>query len=220
MHTNKNTNKSYIGVTKYTTESRFRQHIQEANCCTYKRSKFHRALRKHGTTDDVWDHSVLYMCDSVDEGYRAEVELIKEYDTLHNGYNNAPGGNAGPVLFGPDNGMWGKTHTDAVKQKIGQMAKDRYTGLSYEERHGDEKAAQLRQKRSDDMKRIRQDRSGVGSANPNHKDEVLTFIHTTGTTFEGTRQEFHETHNIRRSDISLLICGKQKTAKGWRLSTL
>lgn len=219
MHTNKITNKSYIGVTKYTMESRFRQHIQEAHACTYKRSKFHRALRKYGVSDDVWNHVILYVCDTPEEGYRAEAELISTFDTLNNGYNNAPGGKAGPVLVGADNGMWGRTHTDEVKQHIGQLAKERYTRKSYDERHGGEKAAQLRQKRSDDMKRIRQDRSGVGSANPNHKTDVFTFTHISGATFTGTRQEFYEAHGIRRSDISLLISGRQKTAKGWKLST-
>ena len=121
------------------------------------------------------------------------------------------------TFSGDQNGMWGKTHTDEVKQKLGQLAKERYAGKSYEERHGGEKAAQLRQKRSDDMKRIRQNRSGSGSANPNHKTDVFTFTHISGVTFTGTRQEFHETHNIRRSDISLLISGRQKTAKGWKL---
>lgn len=217
MHTNKITNKSYIGVTKYTMESRFRQHIQEAHACTYKRSKFHRALRKYGASDDVWDHVVLYVCDTPNEGYRAEVELISTFGTLIDGYNNAPGGKAGPILVGADNGMWGKTHTEEAKQHIGQLAKERYTGKSYEERHGCDKAAELHKKRSTDMKRIRKDRPGNGVNNPNHKTEILTFTHTSGDQFIGTRQEFHETYNIRRSDISLLISGKQKTAKGWRI---
>lgn len=118
---------------------------------------------------------------------------------------------------GSENGMWGKTHTDEIKQKLGQLAKERFTGKSYEERHGAELATSLRKKRSDDMSRHRKKRPGNGATNPNYKNETFTFIHSSGDQFTGTRQEFHELRGLRRGDISQLIHGKQKTARGWRL---
>ena len=180
MHTNTITGKSYIGTTTRTMDRRFSEHIYAAKTNIRKYSKFHRAIRKYG--DQCWNSVILFCCDSPTAGFAAEKQLIEEYDTFRHGYNTTMGGDSGPIMTGEDNPMWGRTHTDEVKQHIGQLAKERYTGKSYDERHGGEKAAQLRQKRSDDMKRIRQDRSGVGSANPNHKTDVFAFTHISGAT--------------------------------------
>jgi GIY-YIG catalytic domain len=211
MHTSKTTGRSYIGTTTKTVDWRFKKHVWEAYAYKRKRSKFHRAIRKHGPTD--WDSAELYRCISAEAGYDAEVNLIKDYNTFHEGYNTTPGGDAGPIMVGVENPMWGKTHTLEVRQRLSQGAKERYTGKSYEQRHGD-KAAALRQKRSEDMKRIRKTRSGVGTANPNFNPEILTFRHTSGVTFTGTRQDFHTTHGVSRPNITAITTGKHMR-QGW-----
>lgn len=215
-HTCTVTNKAYIGTTVLTIDHRFYKHCWEANNHKRINSKFHRAIRKYGVL--CWDSQVLYVCSDPEEGYRAERELIATYDTFNTGYNTTLGGVGGPILHGASNGMWGKTHTAEVRARLAASARERYTGKTYEQRHGTELASTLRQKRSEDMTRIRQSRSGVGAANPNFNPEVLTFQHTLGLEFTGTRQDFHITHGVPRSQISNLLSGVQKSAKGWTVT--
>jgi group I intron endonuclease len=215
-HTNTVNGKSYVGYTKHTMQERFSQHISAANGGS--KTPFHRAIRKHGARN--WTSEVLFVAYTEQDAWWAEERFILENGThkRYIGYNMTLGGDRGPILHGTSNGMWGKTHTSEVRQRLSQGAKDRYTGKSYEERHGEALAAILRQTRSEDMKRIRRSRSGVGTANPNFNPEVLTFQHILGETFVGTRQDFHTTHNVPRPMITALIKGTQRTAKGWRLA--
>lgn len=53
---------------------------------------------------------------------------------------------------GSDNGMFGKTHTDEVKQILAASAVNTHKGISYEDRHGKEKADDLKRQRSERMK--------------------------------------------------------------------
>jgi hypothetical protein len=191
---------------------RFNKHLWEASSNKRIFSKFHRALRKYGA--DCWNSKVLFQCLTPADGYNAEVLLIAEYDTLNEGYNTTPGGDAGPVMCGADNPMWGKTHTAEVRARLAAGARARYTGKTYEQRHGVELAAILKQKRSEDMKSIRKTRPGVGAANPNFNPEVLIFQHTSGLTFTGTRQDFHITHDISRPSITAIVTGNH-ARKGW-----
>jgi len=215
MHTNKTTGCCYIGTTIKTVGWRFKKHVWEAYAYKRKRSKFHRAIRKYGPSD--WDSVELYRCTSAEAGYDAEVSLIRDYNTFHEGYNTTPGGDAGPIMTGTENPMWGKSRPRELiaKMNAGSIAVTK--GYTYEQIHGD-KAAQLRQRRSEDMKRIRKTRSGVGTANPNFNPQVLTFRHISGQTFTGTRQHFHALHGISRPQITALTKGTQKSAKGWSVA--
>lgn len=58
----------------------------------------------------------------------------------------------GGGCFGAVNGMYGKTHTDRVKTKLGKEASARFKGKSYEELYGTEKANELKTIRSVQMK--------------------------------------------------------------------
>lgn len=57
--------------------------------------------------------------------------------------------------MGSKNGMYNKTHTDEVKNKLGEEASKRFKGKSYEELYGPEKAAELKKIRSERMKEIK-----------------------------------------------------------------
>lgn len=47
---------------------------------------------------------------------------------------------------------------------------------------------------------------------------IYEFIHSDGRFFKGTRVEFEKNEGVLSGSISNLIKGKQKTAKGWKLS--
>ena len=68
----------------------------------------------------------------------------------------------GGGCVGEVNGMYGKTHTDAVKTKLGKEASLRFKGKSYEELYGKDKADLLKKKRSDNLK----GKDNAGSSNP------------------------------------------------------
>lgn len=54
-----------------------------------------------------------------EEGWELEIKLIKEYQDKNQAQTNiTPGGYAPPILYGKDNGMFNKSHTDEVKEKL------------------------------------------------------------------------------------------------------
>lgn len=63
--------------------------------------------------------------------------------------------------LGEKNGMFNKTHTDVVKNKLGAEASKRFKGKSYEELYGPEKAAELKKIRSERMKEIRKNKKDI-----------------------------------------------------------
>jgi hypothetical protein len=215
MFSHKHTGKSYIGTTSKTIDWRFNKHVVEARCTLHIKSKFHRAIRKAKFEKSVWTKTLLYVCDSSKEAFRAEIELIDTYDTFYNGYNTTLGGNSGPILRGKDNGMYGRTHTKEVKEKIGQLTKERLANKTYEEVHGIEKATHLRQQHSNDMKRIRLTRSGKGPNNPNAK--TFEFIDPNGLIhlITGGMVKFCREHALRPDAIIDVSKGRRTEYKGW-----
>lgn len=89
-HTNKINGKSYIGLTSYTIEKRWKEHVRDA--ISYDSPyHFHRAIRKYPL--DIWEHSVV--CDSIltfEDAKNLECHYVDLYDTYNNGYNSTKGG--------------------------------------------------------------------------------------------------------------------------------
>lgn len=57
----------------------------------------------------------------------------------------------------------------------------------------------------------------VGRDNATYDHTIRSFVHPELGLFEGTRAEFISAYSMRDSDVSVLISGKQKSAKGWKL---
>ena len=102
-HTNKINGKVYIGITCQTPEQRWRSGLG------YKdQSKFYGAILKYG-----WDgffHEILFNDLSQKDAYEVEEKLIKEYDSINNGYNIQTGGE--------DVGIWAK---DNLSKRVYQL---------------------------------------------------------------------------------------------------
>lgn len=88
--TNKVNGKSYIGQTRYTIESRWKQH-QHKKDNVY----FHNAIKKYGADSFIVEQ--LEECDIKDLDSR-EIYYIAKYDTFHNGYNLTIGGSGVRVM--------------------------------------------------------------------------------------------------------------------------
>ena len=107
--------KSYIGVTK-NFYRRYTEHKREADrgtknifYCACKKYNFYN-FKIYILKQDIEDEELLKF---------AEVLYIEKYKTQDSnyGYNMTPGGD-GVQLFGENNGMYGKKHTNESKQKM------------------------------------------------------------------------------------------------------
>lgn len=88
-HTNKVNNKRYIGITSLKPEKRWGYQGNGYKDCP----KFWNAIVKYS-----WDgfiHEILYSNLTRDEAAQMEIELIIQFDTIKNGYNQEPGGIGG-----------------------------------------------------------------------------------------------------------------------------
>lgn len=121
--TNKETNKSYIGMTTRAAEQRFKSHCSAARQGSPFR--FHSAIRKYGI--DAWNINVLAEHDDIHEIRKLEEHLIHEYRTDVSGYNGTSGGSGGWVV--PD------YKKESWRKKISRPGETnpRYSGLSNEE---------------------------------------------------------------------------------------
>lgn len=99
VHTCRTNGKRYVGITSRQAGARWR-----ANGTGYNtQPKFWNAIKKHGWNG--FDHEIVASCPSPFDACSLERELIKKYDSHHNGYNSSDGGE----LF------HGITHTPIVQ---------------------------------------------------------------------------------------------------------
>lgn len=84
-HTCKINGKVYIGLTVKTMEARWSEHCADAKY--HPKRKFFAAINKHGK--DNWDHEILFESNDPQIIVDKEVELIKQYDSVANGYNTS-----------------------------------------------------------------------------------------------------------------------------------
>lgn len=130
-------NKCYIGVTTQSLSNRIYQHRHSCMCPKYK---FHKALKKYGFDNFIWD--IIDTAYNIDDLYEKEVFYISFYDSIKNGYNTTPGGAIPPPAKGENNGMYGKSHTDAVKNRLSDLR----TGVSWNDFLGKEGALAAKEK--------------------------------------------------------------------------
>lgn len=127
--TNKLNNKSYIGITKDFQYRHYRHFLDTGNG---SQLHFHRALRKYG--EDAFEWTILYRCSDEHSASIIEQQCVKFYDSYTNGYNMTTGGQRG----------WKKVTAEETKRKLSAL----YKGKSFEERHGTERAAEIKHKQS------------------------------------------------------------------------
>ena len=78
--------KSYIGLTTNTVETRWKKHLTNSAFVKYH---LYDAMRLYGI-----EHFFIEMIENVEDKYLAEREQywIQYYDSFHNGYNETQGG--------------------------------------------------------------------------------------------------------------------------------
>lgn len=97
--------RSYIGITKFTIEERFSNHIKSAkNKCD---TSFQKAIIKYGSEN--FKSEILEVCENLEKANKLEKYYIKLFDTFQNGYNMTEGGYGRPV---------GWKHSEETKEKL------------------------------------------------------------------------------------------------------
>lgn len=125
--------KKYVGITKFSLEERFSQHIKRGFLLT-------EAIKKYG--EQKFSIELIEVVESAERAYELEIFYIKEYNTkAPNGYNLTDGGDG---IFGwnitdeyreqcsfrtkdlhknKKVGMYGKKHTNETRKKMSESSK-------------------------------------------------------------------------------------------------
>ena len=135
--------KRYIGKSN-NIERRFWQHRNELNKGTHGNKHLQRAWTKYGENQFIF--TVLEEC-LESELNEKEMYWITKFGGCKSSklYNNTPGGDGG-AFFGEANGMYGKTHSDEVKEHLRVINKLRNSGKNnpmYGKHHSDEAKAKI-----------------------------------------------------------------------------
>jgi ribosomal protein L37AE/L43A len=133
---------------------------------SYANAKF--TLKQHSS----WTRKNLKNRVAWNKGLKLTDEFYKKGGRKNKGKVKGPlpeqvkdklrGPNPKKALFGERNSMFGKTHTEEVKAILAEKASNRFKGKSYEELYGTEKAIELKNKRSTNLK----GKNNSGSYNP------------------------------------------------------
>jgi group I intron endonuclease len=92
--TNKIDGKVYIGKTKRSLGTRWKQHCRAAfDGKSWTKGKLQHAIQKSGA--DAFTVEQIDVAASNDEANEKEMYWIKHYDSIENGYNTSPGGRNG-----------------------------------------------------------------------------------------------------------------------------
>ncbi len=90
-HIHHESDRRYVGLTKMTWRKRWNRHVY---CAVKRNDKTHfaNAIRKYGK--DAFDHKVLEVCNSLEEGNAAEEKWIEHFDSTNpeKGFNLKRGG--------------------------------------------------------------------------------------------------------------------------------
>ena len=115
------------------------------------------------------------------------------------------------------NGMYGKTHTNKVKEKLSALRKEQLTGKSYEELYGAEKASRLKKDKSVKLKKYLENNPEVRKGSNNANSKKYEFCDPTGIIYSvcGNLQSFCKEHKLPIGAIIDVVKGRKIEYKGW-----
>jgi len=121
--TNIENKKQYVGITKFSLEERFSQHIKRGFLLT-------EAIQKYG--EQKFSINLIEEVESAERAYELEQYYIKQYNTkVPNGYNLTDGGDG---IFG-----WevSEEYRQECSERVKQLHKDKKVGM-YGKKHSEE----------------------------------------------------------------------------------
>ena len=120
------------------------------------------------------------------------------------------------------NGMYGKTHSDEVKQLARRRAIDNFKGKTYEEIHGIEKARMLKEDRSIKLKEFLKNNVGIRKGAKNSNSKTYEFIDPQGGIHVvcGNLKMFCKHHKLQVGSVIDVAKNRKPEYKGWKVSYL
>jgi hypothetical protein len=117
------------------------------------------------------------------------------------------------------NGMWGKTHTQEVKDKLSATAIKNLTGKTYEQLYGKDRAEKLKQDRSTKLKNYIKQNPTVRRGKNNSNAKTYKFIDPLGNEHivEGAFKLFCKKHKLEFSAVINCAKGRRESYKGWTI---
>lgn len=120
------------------------------------------------------------------------------------------------------NGMYGKTHSDEIKQLAGQRAIENFKGKTYEEIHGPERALELKKDRSVKLKEYLKNNIGIRKGTKNSNSKTYEFIDPSGVTYivNGSLKLFCKNHKLQAGSVIDVAKNRTPEYKGWKVRYL
>jgi hypothetical protein len=117
------------------------------------------------------------------------------------------------------NGMYGKTHSDAVKQLAGQRAINNFKGKTYEEIHGIEKADALKKDRSIKLTEYLKNNSGIRNGAKNSNSKTYEFVDPYGIIYivTGNLKIFCKDNKLQVGSVIDVAKNRKAEYKGWKI---
>lgn len=129
---------------------------------------------------------------------RAFERLLIEQHGLDN-LTNIVKDSSPPVLCGPSNGFYGKTHTEENKVLMGNVNR----GRDIKTEKGKTSISQHMKKRM------------LGVNNPKYDHTIYTFKHKNGLIENLTKCEFYKKYDLPRSNVQEILVKRSRSYKGW-----
>lgn len=240
--TNLKNNKAYIGITNGTLEERMKAHRSHSR---NKRRKLYDAFKKYGFENFLVE--ILEEVETKKEALEKETLYIKHFDTFNNGYNMNEGGTGlvyhtgetkkkmsennywlGKNRSGENNPMFGKTHTEEVKERISKANKK--NTYRQGKTHTEETKNKIREKaigRASPIKGKKRSEEFCKKVSEGKKGKTpkLKFIYeiTTPTgeiIVVNNMKKFCEENNINHGNMSAVLSGKYEHTKGFKAKKL
>ena len=225
VHINKINNKRYYGITSQKPKDRWRNGKGYKNHKNNKKDTyFYNAIRKYGW--DNFKHEVLFEGLTKEEACLLEQCYIVLYDTTNRnkGYNRTTGGESfnhtddtkkalSDLYKGENNPFYGKHHTEETKKMIGEKIKSERCGENHpmygkkgilSPNYGKTFTEEHKKKISESHK---------GKNNPSSKSVYIIELNMTFDTIT----ECAKYLNCSKNNISNVLRGKSKTAKGYHI---
>lgn len=195
------------------------------------KGKNKRAVEKHSCTVPPNDQIIILEQNLTEVGALAiERRLIKWFGRKDLGtgilMNQTDGGdgssNCSPEIIskrshkGKKNGMFGKTHTDEVKLKLSNLAKERFTEKTYEEIYGVNKATELKRIKSKKIKEYIKNNPGCRKGSKNGNAKTCLIISPDKKEFiVVSLKTFCKENRISYAGLGEVARGKRLNFNGW-----
>jgi hypothetical protein len=133
---------------------------------------------------------------------------------------NTTGINPKKSLPGKLNGMWGKTHTDEVKAGLALIPVLHLKGKTYEEIHGNDRADELKQQRSESLTDYLKQNPTVRQGKNNGNAKSYKFVDPVGAEHivNGEFKTFCRANKLEFGAVINCAKGRRASYKGWSIS--